>query len=65
MGKFKMNKMSQDDIESFPFYYLNSNCANWSITNSIKFVKEFYKKVDINYLYSEIIQDLKLYYKIK
>lgn len=61
-GKFNTNKLAKVDNDYFPNKYLGYGCTEWAISNSIQFVYDFYNKLDSEYIYKEIIIELRRYY---
>ncbi len=61
-GKFDIKKIFYDDNDFFPNKYLVYSCTAWAISNSIQFVNDFYEKLDTEYIYKEIINELRSYY---
>jgi len=61
-GKFDIKKLSKGDNDFFPNKYIVFGCTDWAISNSIQFVNDFYNKLDLEYIYKEIISELKKYY---
>jgi len=58
-GTFNTTKIGND---FFPAKYLSYGCAIWGIDNSIQFVNEFYDKIGKEYIYKEIINELRKNY---
>jgi hypothetical protein len=61
-GKFEAKKLFQNDNDIFPNRYLVFSCTDWAISNCIQFVNDFYNKLDSEYIFSEIITELRKYY---
>jgi hypothetical protein len=62
VGKFQIRNISGLENEYFPNKYLSYGCTNWVISNSIQFVNDFYENLGIEYIYKDIIKELKINY---